>query len=96
MLDLSKIEAGKLTLNPLDFLLSQLLNEVSAVFRPRFAEKGLTYTEQRLPGLPWIVYTDQSRLRQVLLNLLNNAAKFAPQGSVRLEVGPAQPGRVRF
>ena len=45
VLDLSKVEAGKLTLSPLDFSLGQLLDEVGAAFRPRFAEKGLTFTE---------------------------------------------------
>ena len=96
VLDLSKIEAGKLTLSPHDTSLPQLLDEVGAAFRPRFAEKGLTFTEARAPGLPITVHTDPSRLRQVLFNLLSNSVKFTPKGNVSLDVRPTEPGWVRF
>ena len=96
VLDLAKIEAGKLTLSRLDFSLPQLLDEAGAAFRPRFAEKGLTFTETRAPGLPVVVHGDPSRLRQVLFNLLSNAVKFTPRGGVCLDVRPVDAGRVRF
>ncbi len=96
VLDLSKIEAGKLTLNHGEFFLPQLLDEVSAAFRPRFVEKGLTFTEVRAPNLPAAVYSDASRLRQVLFNLLSNAVKFTQRGGVRLAIELTEERHVRF
>ncbi len=96
VLDLAKIEAGKLTLAPSDFSLDQLIDGVAAVFRPRLAEKGLAFRQTRAPGLPGVVHADVNRLRQVLFNLLGNAVKFTRAGTVSLEVSPAENGRVRF
>ena len=86
VLDLAKVEAGKLTLNTSDFALGTLLEEVVDAFRPRLAEKGLAFHDERRPGLPGHVHTDRDRLRQVLFNLLGNAVKFTRQGGVRLTV----------
>ena len=86
VLDIAKVEAGKLTLNTSDFALGPLLNEVGDTFRPRLAEKGLAFHDERQPGLPTHLHTDRDRLRQVLFNLLSNAVKFTRQGSVRLAV----------
>ena len=96
VLDLAKVEAGKLTLVPSTFSLEKLLDDVSAVFRPRLAEKGLEFQAVRAPGLPVVVHADLGRLRQVIFNLLSNAVKFTRQGSVRLEVRPVGDGRVHF
>ena len=96
VLDLSKIEAGKLTLNRTDFSLGQLLDEVSTIFRPRFADKGLDFRCVRPPILPRLVHADSDKLRQVLFNLLGNAAKFTRRGEVRFEVTLAEEDRVRF
>ena len=97
VLDLAKVEAGRLALDASDFNFGSFLNEVSTAFRPRLAEKGLDYQEVRAPGLPAVIHTDTGRLRQVLYNLLSNAVKFTAQGTVRLEVAPV-PGtdQVRF
>ena len=92
VLDIAKVEAGKLSLHTADFPLHPLLDEAGAVFRPRLAEKGLAFHDEREPGLPAYVHTDQDRLRQVLFNLLSNAVKFTRQGSVRLQVRPRSEG----
>ena len=96
VLDLAKVEAGKLTLMPSTFSLEKLLDDVSAVFRPRLAEKGLEFQGVRAPGLPSVVHADLGRLRQVIFNLLSNAVKFTRHGSVRLEVRPAGGDKVHF
>ena len=85
-----------MTLSHSEFSLSQLLDEVSAAFRPRFAEKGLTFAEERAPSLPAVVCSDASRLRQVLFNLLSNAVKFTHYGGVRLTIEQTAARRVRF
>ena len=94
VLDLAKVEAGRLALDQSDFALDPFLDEVGTAFRPRLSEKGLDYQEARAPGLPAFVYTDMGRLRQVLFNLLSNAVKFTRHGTVRLEVAPV-PGTER-
>ena len=96
VLDLAKVEAGKLILTPEDFVLGRLLDDVSAAFQWRVAEKGLEFSQVCAPGLPSLVHTDMNRLRQVLFNLLSNAVKFTRRGTVRLEVRPVKDGRVRF
>ncbi len=96
VLDLSKIEAGKLTLLPTPFSLDALLDDLCAAFQPRFSEKGLAFAHVAAPGLPMVVHTDAGKLRQVLFNLLGNALKFTQQGAVRLEITPAEGDRVRF
>ena len=96
VLDISKIEAGKLTLDAVDFPLGQLLDEVAAAFEPRLHEKGLAFVRVRDPKLPGIVHADAGKLRQVLFNLLGNAAKFTQEGRVTLTVRPAVSERVYF
>ena len=96
VLDLAKIEAGKVTLAVQDCALEALLEEVAASFRPRAAEKGLEFRQERTPPLPAVVRTDPGKLRQVLLNLLGNALKFTERGHFALQVAPAGRGRVRF
>ncbi len=87
VLDLAKVEAGTLTLNPANFPLRPLLGEVEDAFRPRLAEKGLALHGEYRADLPTLVHTDRDRLRQVLFNLMSNAVKFTRRGQVRLDVG---------
>lgn len=96
VLDLAKVEAGKLTLLPTSFSLEALLDDLCAAFRPRFAEKSLAFASVRAPGLPTIIHADAGKLRQILFNLLGNALKFTVQGTVCLEVAPGADGAVRF
>ncbi|MEU6880263.1 HAMP domain-containing protein [Streptomyces sp. NPDC046712] len=89
ILDLSKVEAGKMDLNPERVELRQLLEYVEATFRPLTTQKNLAFSISTAPGVPVDLVTDDSRLRQVLRNLLSNAVKFTDRGSVELSIEPA-------
>ncbi|MFD7713553.1 HAMP domain-containing protein [Streptomyces sp. NPDC059785] len=89
ILDLSKVEAGKMDVTPERVPLPQLLEYVEATFRPMTSQKSLDFTITTAPGAPGDLLTDDSRLRQVLRNLLSNAVKFTEQGSVELRIEPA-------
>jgi len=86
ILDLSKVEAGRMDIHPEPFALSELLDYVEATFQPLAAEKGLTFAVSADPDVPRELVTDQQRLRQVLRNLLSNAVKFTDHGRVELHV----------
>ncbi|MGW6570134.1 HAMP domain-containing protein [Streptomyces sp. NPDC054975] len=89
ILDLSKVEAGKMDLNPERVALRQLLDYVEATFQPLTSQKNLEFTISTAPGVPVDLVTDDTRLRQVLRNLLSNAVKFTERGSVELSIEPA-------
>ncbi|MFC8045445.1 HAMP domain-containing protein [Nocardia sp. NPDC057353] len=89
ILDLSKVEAGKMELAPEQVPLRKLLDYVEATFRPMTTQKSLGFRVGTAPGLPAELLTDDSRLRQVLRNLLSNAVKFTETGSVELRIEPA-------
>ncbi|WP_433573218.1 HAMP domain-containing protein [Streptomyces sp. CA-251247] len=89
ILDLSKVEAGKMDINPERVSLRRLLEYVEATFRPLTTQKSLNFTITTAPGAPADLLTDDSRLRQVLRNLLSNAVKFTERGSVELRIEPA-------
>src|SRR5271165_2075558 len=87
ILDLSKVEAGRMDIHAERFPLSALLEDVQATFQPLTAEKGLEFAVEADPEAPTELRTDRQRLRQVLGNLLANAVKFTEQGHVMLRVG---------
>ncbi|WP_420718927.1 response regulator, partial [Streptomyces sp. NRRL WC-3774] len=89
ILDLSKVEAGKMDVAPERVPLRQLLEYVEATFRPMTTQKSLEFTVATAPGTPADLLTDDSRLRQILRNLLSNAVKFTEQGGVELRIEPA-------
>ncbi|MFC8197653.1 HAMP domain-containing protein [Streptomyces sp. NPDC057298] len=89
ILDLSKVEAGKMDVSPEVVPLRQLLEYVEATFRPMTTQKSLEFTVRTAPGAPADLLTDDSRLRQVLRNLLSNAVKFTEHGGVELRIEPA-------
>ncbi|MEU4171978.1 HAMP domain-containing protein [Streptomyces sp. NPDC026665] len=89
ILDLSKVEAGKMDVTPERVPLRQLLEYVEATFRPMTSQKSLEFTVSTAPGAPVDLLTDDSRLRQVLRNLLSNAVKFTERGRVELRIEPA-------
>jgi signal transduction histidine kinase/CheY-like chemotaxis protein len=86
VLDLSKIEAGRTTLNENNFDLFRLLDDVEDMFQLKADDKGLQLICDRAPDVPRYVRTDQVKLRQVLINLLNNALKFTQEGGVSVNV----------
>jgi predicted ATPase/signal transduction histidine kinase/CheY-like chemotaxis protein/tRNA A-37 threonylcarbamoyl transferase component Bud32 len=86
VLDLSKIEAGRITLNETSFDLHRLLDDLEDMFQLKAEDKGLRLLFERTPEVPQYVRTDEVKLRQVLINLLNNAIKFTCEGGVSVRV----------
>ena len=86
ILDLSKIEAGRLELSPVEFSLRDCVRDAVATLAINAGQKGLDLSARVAPDLPDKVSGDPLRLRQILLNLLNNAIKFTRAGSVGLSV----------
>ncbi len=89
ILDIAKVEAGKLELLPGAFDLRACVETVAAMVRLRAEEKGLTFHVAIAPDVPQSVTGDAKRLRQVLINLLGNAIKFTTSGTIRLDVACA-------
>ena len=86
ILDLARVEAGKLALYPTDVDLALFLRVVGDIIRVKAEEKSLLFTYAASPDLPVSVKADDKRLRQVLLNLLGNAVKFTDRGEIILRV----------
>ncbi|WP_043194450.1 ATP-binding protein, partial [Streptomyces sp. NRRL F-2664] len=89
ILDLSKVEAGKMDVNLERVSLKQLLTYLEASFRPLTSQKGLEFDITTAPGVPVDLLTDDARLQQILRNLLSNAVKFTEHGSVHVKIEPA-------
>src|SRR6266567_4501851 len=89
ILDLSKVEAGRMDIHAERFPLSALLEDIQATFQPLTAEKGLEFSVEAGAEAPGELLTDRQRLRQVLGNLLANAVKFTERGHVLLRVARA-------
>ncbi|MFT6895964.1 MAG: two-component system sensor histidine kinase/response regulator [Paraglaciecola sp.] len=86
MLDLSKIAADKLELNITEVSLDSLIADVYALMRVAAHDKGLTLTISSVSPLPLQIYTDETRLRQVLINLISNAIKFTEKGQITVRL----------
>jgi signal transduction histidine kinase/CheY-like chemotaxis protein/HAMP domain-containing protein len=91
ILDLSKVEAGKMHVVPKDTAITELLDYVERDFRPVAQQKEIAFGIDLEPDVPESMYTDGQRLQQILKNLLSNAFKFTEQGSVTLHIGRAIP-----
>ncbi len=89
VLDLSKLEAGRLPLNESRFDLPDLVQSLGELFRDRAEAKGLRLVLQNTPTTPQFVIADPIKLRQVMINLLSNAVKFTESGTITLRVRPA-------
>ena len=87
ILDLSKVEAGKMDLHPADLRLEALVERIEATFRPMAADKGLNFDITVHPGTPDRLYVDEQRLEQIVRNLLSNAVKFTSAGQVSVSIG---------
>ena len=93
VLDVSKIEAGKMTVEKVQTSLPQVIHDVASMMRPRSAEKGVRFQVRQHADLPETVWTDPTRLRQILINLVGNAVKFTNAGSVTLALELIDPAR---
>lgn len=96
ILDLSKIEAGKLEVNPADFSPHNLLANVCHPQEVRALERGLELVSEIQPDVPEWVRADDIRIRQILVNLVGNAMKFTTRGYVRILLSLDAPGILRF
>ena len=96
ILDVAKLEKGKVTLELLDFSLQELIDSVVSTLWIQARKKGLQLNVKLSPKLAAYYCGASDRIRQVLTNLLGNAIKFTEQGSVALEVEPAGKGSVLF
>ncbi|MEG4170469.1 MULTISPECIES: PAS domain S-box protein [unclassified Microcoleus] len=90
ILDLSKIESGRMTLNPSEFDLTSLLTSIEEMFQVKVQSKVVQLIVELDPDIPQFVHSDEKKLYQVLVNLLGNAIKFTNQGSVTLRVRATQ------
>ncbi len=86
ILDFSKIEAGRIQLRPQPFSLVPLVNNATSIVADQAERKGLALDVTLEPGLPKAIVGDENRIRQVLLNLLNNACKFTETGRIHVSV----------
>ncbi|MEU9112977.1 HAMP domain-containing protein [Streptomyces sp. NPDC048483] len=86
ILDLSKIEAGRMDVHPKALPLDKLLDYVRATFRPLTADRGLSFDVKVGENVPRELFSDEQRLQQILRNLLSNAVKFTSTGGVELSV----------
>jgi len=86
ILDLSKIESGKLMLNPINYDFPALIDNINSMFKYVAQKKGLEFRFETKGTIPGILYGDDIRLRQVLTNLCGNAVKYTEKGYVRLKI----------
>ncbi|NQE36947.1 hybrid sensor histidine kinase/response regulator [Microcoleus asticus] len=93
VLDLSKIESGRTTLNQKKIDLYRLLNDLEDMFQLKADDKHLQLVFERSPEVPQYVETDDLKLRQILINLLNNSLKFTEEGGVSVRVSKQSSGR---
>ncbi|GFM65177.1 response regulator [Pseudomonas cichorii] len=91
ILDISKVEAGKLEVRPENSSVSRLVDGLRGMFQPLASEKNLDFVVEVQPGTPTMLFTDRQRLEQILKNLLSNAIKFTESGTVSMIVS-RQPG----
>ena len=96
ILDLSKIEAGRLEIDRNMFHLDELLNSLIDIFQVQASSQGIEVIYKIIGQIPKLVYGDAKRLRQVLFNLVGNAIKFTDKGTVTLTVQSLVDGKIRF
>ena len=98
ILDLSKIEAGKLVVEVIDFELPDLVGESCDIFRDRAQDKGLVLEHDIEASIPRFLRGDPLRLRQLLINLIGNAVKFTEHGSINVGIrkAPSDDGELRL
>ena len=95
LLDLAKIEAGRVDISPAWFEMVDLFSALRGMFRPMLGNPATALIFEAPEGLPKL-YTDDRKLSQILRNFVSNALKFTPQGEVRVSARPASEGFIRF
>jgi signal transduction histidine kinase/ActR/RegA family two-component response regulator len=96
VLDLAKIEAGKLELESVDFSLSEIIRSTEAMFTPRAHQKGISFAVNGSEACQIWCKGDPTRIKQIFYNLISNAVKFTHQGSVMVELRATQVGVDRY
>lgn len=86
ILDISKIEAGKMDVVPVNYELGTMISDIVNMIWLKVEEKGLKFSVEIDPALPKVLFGDEVRIRQILINLLNNAVKYTKEGSVKLHL----------
>ncbi len=86
ILDLSKIESGKMEIVANDYDFAFVLNDVTNMTKKKAEDKGLSYEMNSAPDIPSVLYGDEIRIRQIMLNLINNAIKYTREGGIRIFV----------
>ncbi len=86
ILDFSKIDAGKMELIPVEYSITSTINDLQSLINSKIASKDIAFVIDVNPSLPSLLYGDETRIKQILLNLLTNAAKFTTQGRIRLGI----------
>jgi len=96
ILDISKVEAGKLEVRPENTSVARLVEGLRGLFQPLTADKGLEFRVELQPGVPQRLFTDCQRVEQILKNLLSNAVKFTEKGQVSLSVSRQPEAGIAF
>ena len=86
ILDISKIEAGKLEINPSPYNSQDIFTEPATLIRPRMEEKGLDFSYYIAPDIPETLYGDHTNIKKIITNFLSNASKYTDKGYVKYEV----------
>ncbi len=86
ILDLSKIESGKMELIPVEYSFASVMNDIVNMTMAKAQEKGLAYKLKVSEDIPSVLFGDEIRIRQIMLNLINNAIKYTHEGSVDIDV----------
>lgn len=86
ILELSKIEAGKIEIKKADFSFKNMLLEVESIIKQRASSKGCEFVINKSEDIPDFIISDEQRLKQILINLLSNSVKFTTNGNIRLDI----------
>ncbi|MBE7009133.1 MAG: DegV family EDD domain-containing protein [Ruminococcaceae bacterium] len=95
ILDFSKIEAGSMDIVPVEYRVGDMISEIVNMIWLRASEKGLKFSVDIDPQVPAVLFGDEVRLKQILVNLLNNAVKYTPSGSIGLHIESEDAGENR-
>lgn len=92
ILDFSKMEAGRMDIVPVDYKVSDMLSDIANMIDLRAREKGLSFEVKLDPATPQVLWGDEIRIKQIIINLLNNAVKYTKSGTVRLDLRSENAG----